>query len=203
MEQKKKTAITKNKILTAAESEFAEKGFAAARIESIAKNSGVNKQMIYAHFNSKESLYTTVLENAYNRLNEYEETLKGYEFNGMQTIYDVILKYFEFLMKDQAYVRLVLWENLNYAACIGNIHTTLFSGIEELIKKGIEKGEVRADIDITQTAMSFNMFCFSAFSNMHTVSKLLGKDLSTEAELKKRAEHIVDVMTKYIMYPKA
>lgn len=198
MEQKKKTAITKNKILTAAEREFSEKGFAAARIENIANNAGVNKQMIYAHFKSKELLYVTVLENAYNRLNEYEEILKGYEFNGMQTIYDAVVKYFEFLMKDQAYVRLVLWENLNDAGYVGDIHTKLFAGIEELIKKGIEKGEVRADIDITQTAMSFNMFCFSAFSNLHTVSKLLHKDMGTREELEKRARHIAEVLTRYM-----
>ncbi len=198
MEQKKKTAITKSKILSAAESEFSQKGFAAARIENIAKNAGVNKQMIYAHFKSKELLYVTILENAYNRLNEYEKLLKEYEFNGMQTIYDAILKYFEFLMKDKAYVRLVLWENLNDAGHVGDIHTKLFAGIEELIKKGIEKGEVRADIDITQTAMSFNMFCFSTFSNIHTVSKLLHKDMGTPEELEKRARHIAEVLTRYM-----
>ena len=48
---------------------------------------------------------------------------------------------------------------------------------------------MRKDLNIEQTAMSINMFCFSAFSNINTISKLHDKDLSIKAELEKRADH--------------
>ena len=197
MEQSKKTAITKQKILDAAENEFAKFGLAAARVDSIAKNAGVNKQLIYAHFSSKENLYSVILEIVYARLAEYEKKLECTEFSGTDTCREIILDYFDFLVNNPAFVRLMLWENLNNAACVGDVHTNLFEGTQNLLRRGIEKGYVRSDIDVEQTAMSFNLFCFSAFSNIHTVSKLLKKDLNTKEELKKRAEHIADVLSEY------
>ena len=53
----KKSDITRQKILTAAEAEFSEIGLYGARVDSIAQRAGVNKRMIYAHFGSKEQLY--------------------------------------------------------------------------------------------------------------------------------------------------
>src|SRR5258706_16088126 len=44
-------------ILEAALSVFAEKGFAAARMEQIAARAGVSKGTIYLYFNSKEAVF--------------------------------------------------------------------------------------------------------------------------------------------------
>jgi TetR/AcrR family transcriptional regulator len=48
-------------ILAAARSEFARHGFAGARIERIAATAGVNKQLIFHYFRSKEGLHSAVL----------------------------------------------------------------------------------------------------------------------------------------------
>jgi len=48
--------------LAAALNEFAELGFAGARVDRIAGRAGVNKAMIYYHFTSKEGLHGAVLE---------------------------------------------------------------------------------------------------------------------------------------------
>ena len=103
-------------------------------------------------------------------------------------------------MENPNFVRLMLWENLNNAAYVNGVRTNLFAGAEKLLHQGVEMGILRSDLDIEQTAMSLSMFCFSAFSNIHTISKLLGKDLHTRSELEKRAEHIANVLTKYILY---
>jgi TetR/AcrR family transcriptional regulator len=44
-------------ILRAARAEFAERGFAGARVNRIARASGLNKQLIYYYFGSKQALY--------------------------------------------------------------------------------------------------------------------------------------------------
>ena len=198
MKQSEKTAITKQKILTAAENEFSQNGFAAARVDNIAKEACVNKQMIYAHFDNKENLYATVLKIVYSRLEEYETPISQMDFDGVETIRKVILGYFNFLMQNPSFVRLVLWENLNDAKYASRIETDIFSGVKLLLKKGIELNTIRPDLDIDQTIMSMNMFCFSAFSNTKTLSKLLHKDYYTTEELTKRANHIADVLIKYI-----
>lgn len=198
MEQKLKSALTKKKILDAAELEFAEKGFSAARVDEIAKKAGINKQMIYMHFKSKENLCATVLENVYARLAAYEKVLSEREFEGLETIRCAILEYFDFLMENPTFVRLVLWENLDYARHSEGVETSLFYGVKKILETGIEKGVIRKELDIEQTAISVNMFCFSAFSNIHTVSKFIKKDLSGEAQLKKRAEHIADILMRFV-----
>jgi AcrR family transcriptional regulator len=56
---------TKNKILDAAEAEFAVTGLIAARTEAIAAQTGVTKAMIYYYFQNKEELYRAVLERCF------------------------------------------------------------------------------------------------------------------------------------------
>jgi len=48
---------TKEAILAAAFAEFSDQGLAGARVDRIATLAGVNKAMLYYHFNSKENLY--------------------------------------------------------------------------------------------------------------------------------------------------
>lgn len=52
-------------ILTAAEKEFAQHGFTAARTEAIAAKTGVAKSMIYYYFKDKEGLYRAVLQRSH------------------------------------------------------------------------------------------------------------------------------------------
>lgn len=198
MLQSEKTEITKRKILAAAEAEFSANGLAATKVDDIARRAGVNKQLIYAHYTSKENLYSTILEVVYGRYAEYEKVLFESEYEGIETVHNVILKYFDFLTKNRSFVRLVLWENLNNASYMDKVDVQLFAGIENLLRDGIRKGMISKSLDVEQIIHSFNVFCFSAFSNIHTISKLTNRNLDTEEELQKRAEHIADVLTKYI-----
>lgn len=51
-------------ILAAAEAEFARYGLAGARVETIAKNAGVTKGLIFHYFHNKEHLFEAVLQQA-------------------------------------------------------------------------------------------------------------------------------------------
>src|SRR5436190_20996121 len=50
-----------DRILAAAATEFADRGFAGARVDRIARRARVNKAMLYYHFRSKQELYRTLL----------------------------------------------------------------------------------------------------------------------------------------------
>ncbi|HOW45398.1 MAG TPA: TetR family transcriptional regulator [Candidatus Aminicenantes bacterium] len=52
----------REKILKAAQNEFAARGFAGARMEAIARSAGCNKAMLFYYFSSKEGLYQTILK---------------------------------------------------------------------------------------------------------------------------------------------
>lgn len=59
---KEKTEQTRRRILESAETAFAEKGFDGANMREIAKGAGVNKFMLYYHFDDKETLFNQVLQ---------------------------------------------------------------------------------------------------------------------------------------------
>lgn len=58
----------KLRLLDAATSEFAERGFAGARIDMIAQEAQLNKQLIYHYFGGKQQLYDAVLTDMVRRL---------------------------------------------------------------------------------------------------------------------------------------
>src|SRR3954465_9937812 len=57
-----RSAETRAKILDAALREFSANGLAGARMDQIASIAGVNKALLYYHFDSKENLYVAAVE---------------------------------------------------------------------------------------------------------------------------------------------
>jgi len=53
--------VSPDRILAVAALEFAERGFAGARVDRIARRAKVNKAMLYYHFKSKQHLYHALL----------------------------------------------------------------------------------------------------------------------------------------------
>ena len=56
---------TIDRILKAATKEFAEAGFAGARVDEIAKSAGVNKATLYYHIGDKKALYAQVVHHLF------------------------------------------------------------------------------------------------------------------------------------------
>jgi AcrR family transcriptional regulator len=56
--------VRRQAILEAALSEFAERGFAAARLDDVAARAGVAKGTLYLYFQSKEALFEALIRNA-------------------------------------------------------------------------------------------------------------------------------------------
>ena len=63
---------TRGDILEVATKEFADKGYAGARVDVIAERTHATKRMIYYYFTDKEGLYQAVLEKAYGEIRSQE-----------------------------------------------------------------------------------------------------------------------------------
>lgn len=202
----KKSEITRQKILTAAEAEFSEIGLYGARVDSIAERAGVNKRMIYAHFGNKEQLYITVLTMVYNRMAQADEHLLESHLSPADTVRRIIDMYFHFLTDNPTFVRMLMWENLNQAQYMKASGAALSKGrslkmLSDTLTSGIQTGVFRRDLDVENAVLSINMFCFSYFSNIHTMSHLMQHDLTAPAAVSRYANYVTDMVLEYLTHP--
>lgn len=111
---------SRERILEAAFAEFAAHGYAGARVETIAKRSGLNKQLISHHFGGKRGLYESVMRER--RLRGGGE-LEGAAAQAPETL----AMFFERARNDPDWIRVLLWESLDHdGQATGGV-----SGLEE------------------------------------------------------------------------
>ncbi len=203
-DQVKKSELTKQRILEAAETEFAAKGIYGARVDDIAERAKANKRMIYEYFGSKEQLYSEVLGVVYSRITEREKELLNDNADCVQAIRNIIAMYFEFLNSDRNFVNLIMWENLNQARYIKAndvpmIKDYAIRAARCVLERGIKQGVFRQDTDIEEIILSLNMFTFSYFSNIHTMSQVMQIDFNKPEQIQKRTDHVTNMILNFIV----
>ena len=199
--------ITRQKILAAAEVAFAEKGLYGARIDEIAQSADANKRMIYAYFGSKELLYIAVLEEVYRRMAVQEKELLDRPMGCEEAVRAIIGHYFRFLRDNPTFVKMVLWENLNEATYFRQSQAQFIKGtvlelLREKLKQGVREGIFFAGLDVDETVLSVNMFCFSYFSNKYTMAQSMKVDFQDPMVFQKRCDHVTDLLMTYLLQEK-
>src|SRR5437773_7626041 len=63
--QQERSAASRQRLVRAAATEFAARGFAGANVDRIARAARLNKAMIYYHFKSKAALYREILRDMF------------------------------------------------------------------------------------------------------------------------------------------
>lgn len=194
---------SKEDILAAAEAEFSDKGLYGTRIDEIAKSANINKRMIYEYFGNKEELYKAVLISVYSRLSIKELGLLSKDISCMEAIGKIISLYFEFLRDNPTYVNLILWENLNKGKYIqdldfSTIKDPTIEQMRKVISHGKEEGIIKQSVDSEQVILSLLTYTFSYFSNRYTLSKLLGRRLDSEENIKNRIENVTEMFLCYL-----
>jgi AcrR family transcriptional regulator len=96
---------SRERFLAAALSEFAAKGFAGARVESIARRAGLNKQLISHHFGGKLGLYRAVMNRRRNAGGGEISVEPGPMPDSLGGFYDLA-------RADPEWIRVLLWETL-------------------------------------------------------------------------------------------
>lgn len=99
---------TQERILKAAFTEFAAKGFAGARVDRIARMASINKRMLYHYFGNKEGLFREVVR----------RKMAERQAWGVATPDDPMASlpyWFDLACKDPDWIRLLEWEALQFA----------------------------------------------------------------------------------------
>jgi TetR/AcrR family transcriptional regulator len=155
---------SRERILRAALDEFAEHGLAGARVDRIGRKAGINKAMIYYHFDSKEDLYIKVLEaEVVARIG-----MVAREFEGSRDLEGVLEfiaeSYYRFLAPGSKLAPLFLREIAEGGERLKRILPDL--GLQRrlperliaIADKGKEEGRYR-DVDIRHAIVSFVGMC--------------------------------------------
>lgn len=99
---------SRERLLDAALTEFAEHGFAGARVSTIAERAGLNKQLISHHFGGKRGLYESVMRE--------RRVRGGGELTGSTSgAPETVASFFAKAGADPEWIRVLLWEALEEA----------------------------------------------------------------------------------------
>lgn len=98
-------ATTRRNLLAAAREEFQRLGFAGGRVDAIAAAAGVNKRLIYVHFQSKANLFDAVLTD------NVAQVVNAVTFTP-DDLPDYAVRLFDYWMQNPSAVRLFSWRNI-------------------------------------------------------------------------------------------
>lgn len=138
---------TKRKIFEASMKLFAEKGYDATSVEEITATVGVAKGTLYYHFSSKEEIYTFLLEEGTKLLiNNIDLKISKFN-NSIDKLRAVALLQLRIITKYQNLITIYLsqvWgSNERNQKCQKYINDYI-DKIEDIVKEGIEKGELKS-----------------------------------------------------------
>jgi AcrR family transcriptional regulator len=174
---------TKAEILEVAMSEFAEHGFAGARVDEIASITSTTKRMIYYYFESKEGLYLGVLEAAYESIRRLEQTLDVEGLHPVEALRKLAESTYDHHTKHADFIRLVAIENVHKAKYIKNsetinkLNSTAIGTLEGILQRGVAIGVFRTDVDALDVHMMISSYCVFQVANRYTFQTLFGRDL--------------------------
>jgi TetR/AcrR family transcriptional regulator len=198
--QRRDPAGTRNKLLTAARREFADRGLAGARVDDIAARAGVNKQLVYHYFGDKDALYLAVLEWVYEEIREQERKLNLEGLPPEQAIRKLVASSFDHLAAHPDFIVLLNDENrggakhVRHSRKLEAMHSPLVSMVSKILNQGVRAGTFRRGINPVHLYISIAGLSYFFFSNTPTLSAIFGKDLSSPAAKRARRRHVVDLV---------
>ncbi len=138
-------------ILEAALAVFAEKGFAAARMEDIARRAGVTKGTIYLYFENKEAVFKSLVsESIGNTLSAVVESVRAYEGSARELLRFALLRIVALLVNSDrvVLVKIIVGESGNFPELARFYrHEIIDRGIalmSSIFERGVRQGEFRA-----------------------------------------------------------
>lgn len=139
---------TKRKIFETAMELFAQKGYEATSVEEITSIVGIAKGTLYYHFTSKEEIFYFLIEEGMKLLkNSIEIKTSKYE-NSIDKIKAIVLIQIKSIVKCENFITLVIsqmWGREERNIRCRNYVYEYIKIIEDIVKSGIDKGEINGN----------------------------------------------------------
>lgn len=201
------SAATRELLLSTAISEFAEKGYAGARVDEIAKRAGVNKQLLYHHFGNKDDLYRVALERVYSEIRQKEQALDLGNLSPVEAMRTLVGYSFDYLVEHPEFIKLVSDENAQGAPHaakseqLAEMHWPLVELLRETLDRGAAEKVFRNDMDPINVYISIAGISYFYFSNNPTLSAIFGTRLNTRKAIANRRKHVIEFALAALRVP--
>lgn len=198
---------TREAILNAAETLFAQHGFAGTSVEAIAVEAGHAKSLIFQYFGDKLTLYTDVLRRAHGEANELrarvfapllEQTslpLKESQFRAF--LETAIGGLFDHLVEHPRLIRILLWEMAEgwqtYTKISTHLPTDKVEQFEYVFQQAKLTGVLRSDFSPIVQLMQALQTCLSYLASLPLYQAFLSQEdaSSTSSRLAQEREYLV------------
>ena len=193
-------------ILDSARDEFAQRGLAGARMDSIAARAGLNKRLIYYYFGSKDDLFLAVLERTYADIRDAEQQLHLDEVEPVEAIRRLVSFTWHYYLDHPEFITLLNSENLHRAAHlkrsarIQDMNSPLVQLLDGVLERGRREKLFRAGVDPVQLYISIAALCYFYLSNNDTLSAIFGRDLRAPKAMAQRLSHMTDLVLGYVLH---
>ena len=194
------------KILDAARVEFVTHGLSGARVDRIAEQAGVNKNLIYHYFNNKEDLYLQVLEIIYSGLRENQRDFEVRDLPPVEGMRSLVAHTFNHFVDTPDLIRLMSIENIHYgrylkqSKMVKPLYVPLLETLEDLLARGQAEGSFREKVDAVDLYLSISALTYFYLSNRYTLSWIFDEKLDSPKRLAKRRAHVVDMVLGYLQH---
>ncbi|GAA4615230.1 TetR family transcriptional regulator [Saccharopolyspora hordei] len=182
---------TRAEILEVATLEFADKGYAGARVDEIAARTSTTKRMIYYYFGGKEQLYLAALENAYSVIRDMEREVDVEGLDPVEAIRRLAELTFDHHESHPNFLRLVSIENIHRAEHLAKsdllprLADPALGVLDRILERGRAAGLFREDVDALDVHMVISSFCVFRTANRYTFQAIFQRDMLDPA----RREH--------------
>ncbi|MFJ9390642.1 TetR/AcrR family transcriptional regulator [Nocardioides sp. NPDC101246] len=183
MVQSRDAERTRSELLEVATEVFSEQGYSGARVDEIAERTRTTKRMIYYYFGGKEGLFLAVLEAAYRRIRELEQSLHAGDLEPVDAIRRIAELTFDHHVNHPDFIRLVSVENIHRGRHMEKVESLRELGapaasvLDEVLARGRASGELRADVDAVDVHMMISAYCVFQVANSATFGFLFGRDM--------------------------
>jgi TetR/AcrR family transcriptional regulator len=172
---KKLSPIKQETILHAAVEEFASNGYSGASMNNVVKAAGISKGSLFMYFRTKPDLFSLVVDQAVervkNRLKNVREDTADFSF--FTRIEALLHSGFKFI-DDHPLLARIYFQTLQAGDApfgregISRLHQSSRKFLAELILEGLQKGEIRADIDVERFAFLLNCLMETLLRSYYT-----------------------------------
>jgi AcrR family transcriptional regulator len=203
-ERQRDAERTRQEILEVATREFADQGYAGARVDEIAARTRTTKRMIYYYFGGKEQLYVAVLEHAYAMIRHAEQTIEVDHLAPAAAIRRLAELTFDHHESHPDFIRLVSIENIHRAEHItgrddfAGQNSPAIELIEAILERGRREGTFTRDVDAVDLHMMISSFCVFRVANRHTFGAIFDRDLTDPALRDHYRQMLGDLVVAYL-----